>query len=705
MKAILKREFKAYFHTVIGWLYIGSTMALYGLYYFVYNLNYGDPKISYALNAITFLFLLTVPILTMRSLAEEQKSKTDQLILTAPVSVGKIVLAKYLAMAAIHTITVAFISLTPLILCAFGTVPLAESYVAVLGFWLYGLVCIAIGLFVSALTESQVIAAVLTFAFLFLGYMMSSITGLISSTGNVLTKLLGSYDLVTHLDTFMDGCLSITGMVYYLTVTALFLFLTAQAIQKRRWSITSKKIKTGVFSLGFVGIAIALTVVVNLFAGEIPSTYTAIDVTSNKLYSLTDDTKNYLKELKQDVTIYVIASEKTMDSTVAETLERYADSSSHIKVEYKDPAVSPTFFQNYTEESVSAGSLIVESGEISRVIDYSELFESTVDYSTYQQTVTGYDGEGQLTSAIQYVTSEDMPKVYAIEGHGETAISGNFSKAVEKANVTLESINLLQNEEVPEDAQAVIINGPNADFSKDDADKIIRYMQGGGNVLIALNYQAEGDMPNFNSILAEYGISGVKGLVAEGDANAYYQNPFYILPTVAQSDYTSSVGNNYVFVPYTQGVVFPEDTDTTTYTELLSTTEKAVAKTDAANAASYEFEEGDTKGPFSLAVSATRTIEEGKTGNLLVFGSSVFFTDDADSMVAGSNSGIFSNIISSFVDMEGMVTVVVPVKAYDATSLTIAASTSLLIGLGIIILLPVILLAAGIVIWAKRRKK
>ena len=128
------------------------------MYFFAYNLNYGYTKISYSLSAITFLFLITVPILTMRSLAEEQKSKTDQLLLTSPVSVGKIILAKYFAMAAVHTIAVFVISATPLILQLFGTVSLAESYTAVLGFWLYGLACIAIGLFVSSLTESQVIS-------------------------------------------------------------------------------------------------------------------------------------------------------------------------------------------------------------------------------------------------------------------------------------------------------------------------------------------------------------------------------------------------------------------------------------------------------------------------------------------------------------------------------------------------------------------
>lgn len=190
MRAIWKREWKACFQSVIGWLFLAATLAIYFLYFYVYNLSYGYPYISYSLNAIAFLFLVTIPVLTMRTLAEERHAKTDQLLLTAPVSIGKIILGKYFALASVFSVAMLVISLSPLLLGRFGTVPYAESYAAVLGFWLYGLVCIAIGLFVSSLTESQVIAAVLTFVFLFLGYMMGGITQIISSSGNLLTRIL-----------------------------------------------------------------------------------------------------------------------------------------------------------------------------------------------------------------------------------------------------------------------------------------------------------------------------------------------------------------------------------------------------------------------------------------------------------------------------------------------------------------------------------
>ena len=153
MFAIFKREFKAYFQSVIGWLFVAALLAVYGLYFYVYNLMQGYPYIYYSLSAITFILLIAVPILTMRSFAEDRKNKTDQLTLTAPVSIGKIVFGKYLAMVAVFTIDIAIFAISPLILCAFGTVPMGESYISILAFWLYGCASIAVGMFISALTE------------------------------------------------------------------------------------------------------------------------------------------------------------------------------------------------------------------------------------------------------------------------------------------------------------------------------------------------------------------------------------------------------------------------------------------------------------------------------------------------------------------------------------------------------------------------
>lgn len=725
MWAIFKREFKSIFQSVIGWLFIAVTLGLFGLYFYVYNLAYASPYLSNTLSAITFILMITVPILTMRILAEERKNKTDQLILTAPVSVGKVVLGKYLAVAAVFTIATTIMCVTPLILSSFGGIPYGECYTAILGYWLFGITCIAIGVFISSITESQVIAAVLTFGALFIGYMMSGITGLISSTGNWFTKLLGCYDLTTGMNEFFGGFLDVQAVIYYLSVSALCLFLAVQAIQKRRWSMSSKKIKTGVFSTGFIAVAVAAVVLVNLIGSQLPESIRAIDMTSQKLYSITDDTKEVLNNLDEDITIYVLVNEKSQDTTVQKTLERYAAYSRHINIVYKDPAVSPSFYTNYTSESISSNSLIVEGSKRSKVINYSNLYESELDYSIYSYTTTGYDAEGQLTSAISYVTNEDTPVIYELTGHDETALSGSFTEAVEKLNVELKSLNLLENEAIPEDAEGLIINAPVKDFSSDDVKKVLAYLENGGKAVITAGYTTE-NMTNFESLLEAYGVTVVDGMIAEGSTSAYYQNPFYLLTKASSDDATANISGDYLFIPYAVGLQYTEDADTTedtdatedadttedtsaietSYKELFSTTDSAISKVDLENATAYSKEDGDIDGPFTLGLHVSRSFtkdEETKNAEVYVFSSANIFTDSASEIVYGNNAALFTGVISQFTDSE--VSSVIPVKNYKYSSLTITEASTVVSGLAIAIIVPVVLLAAGIVIWARRRRK
>lgn len=462
MLAIFKREFKSYFQNVIGWLFVAALLAVYGLYFYVYNLKNGYPYISYDLKGIGFIMMIAVPILTMRSLSDEKKTKTDQLMLSSPVSVGRIVAGKYLAMAAVYTIDIALFALSPLVLSIYGKVALSEAYVALFGYWLYGLSCIAVGLFISSISESVIISAILTFAALFLSYMMQSITGLISSSGNLLTKVLNCFDLYTPFENFVSGCFSVTSAAYYVTVILLLCFLTTQSIQKRRWAFSKKMIGTGAFSAGMIVIMCAICVVVNLVVTALPTRYTSIDCSATKLYSLTSDTKDRISKLDEDITIYVLNSRKSKDAKIDETINRYKDLSSHIKVKYVDPAISPKFYQDYTDTTPTTNSLIIESKNRSKVIDYNDIYE--YDSSSYyygyqsQSSITGYDAEGQITSAIEYVTmdADELPVIYQITGHNETEIGSNFQSVVSKANANLKSLELFNEEKVPDTDE----NGP-----------------------------------------------------------------------------------------------------------------------------------------------------------------------------------------------------------------------------------------------------
>lgn len=703
MWAIYKRELKSYFRSFIGFLFIAATLFFVSLYFFVYNMLSGYPYISYSISSVTFLFMITVPILSMRILAEEKHSKTDQLILTAPVSVGGIVMGKFLALLTIFLIPTAVVCTYPLIMKGFGSVPMGESYLAVLAFFLYGMTSIAIGLLISSLTESQVIAAVVSFLVLFLGYMMSSICNLISSTGNLLTKILGCFDLATPFNEMLNGTLNLQSVIYYITLTALALFLAVQAIQKRRYSVSVQTLSFGAYSTGSIALAVAVVVVINIVLGEMPTSWTSLDVTSQKLYSLTDQTKEFVEGMKEDVTIYVIASESSQDETLRQTLQRYDELSDHINVEYVDPNVNPRFYMQYTD-SISMNSLIVVSDRRNKVIDYSSIYESSFDYSTYTSTTTGYDGEGQITSALDYVLSDSMPKVYMTEGHGEYTLSSSFTNAMKKENVDYETINLMDYDNIPEDAACLIINAAGSDFSADDKDKVIDYLDMGGNVVFVVGL-TEGDTPNLDAITDYMGLSIAEGLVVEQDKENYYRNPYYLLPTQSYSTYTSGLYNQYyIFAPYVQGIIIEnEEAEGITYNTFLSTSDKAFSKVGEINVQNFDKEEGDIDGPFGVGVSAVRKLDDETSATLIVYGCDQLFTDEANSMVSGANQVLFTNTVSSFVDHE--VSVSIPAKSYEISYLTVPQSKAVLVGLMTVIVVPVGCLAAGFVIWFRRRKR
>ncbi len=713
MLAIFKREFKSLFWNITGWLFIGITLALFGLYFFVYNLSYGYPYISYSLSAIAFLFMVTVPILTMRVLAEEKHAKTDQLLLTAPISVGKIVLGKFLALALVYTICIGVICVSPLVLMIFGDVPLAETYVGILGFWLYGLATIAIGTFVSSLTESQVISAVVSFGLIFVGYMMSSICSVISSSGNLLTKISGCYDLYTPLDDFFNGTLSVTGIVYYLSVIALALFLTEQMIQKRRWTISRNMISTSVFSTGMIAIVVALTVVVNLIASALPETYTQIDATSQKLYSITEDTEKYLDTLKDDVTLYVMVNKNSKDDNVDRTLQKYASASKHVKVKYVDPNVSPTFASKYTDSDVTSNSIIVVCGDRSKVIDYnSDIYEYSYD-SSYNYSVTGYDCEGQVTAAIQYVTSESTTNVYELTGHDESTLSGDFSEVFQKRFMNVGSLSLLTVDAIPEDCQALFITAPQSDLSEDDLGKLSQYLGNGGKIYLSIDYSKWNDLTNFKKLLSDNNIETTESLLAETDRSYYYQSPFYLLPNVKNTEVSSSVaGMTQVFVPYSVGLTYTGEDDSNV-TSFMTTSDTTIAKAaaniaavqsqaDAANIASVQ--DGDTQGQYSLGMMVTN--ENG--GELCVLGSAMMCTDSANQIVSGHNATLFNGIVNALVttdDGNSDNAVVIAAKDYTVSNLTVSANAMLVYGILWGIFMPIVLIIIGIIVWARRRKR
>ena len=287
MIAIYKRETASMLRSMIGWVVIAVLLGIAGIYFTNGNLNYGLPYFGYVLSSVSFFLVFLCPALTMRTFAEEKRQKTDQLLLTAPVSVGSIVMGKYLALLTVFAIHTGIFALYPLILNQYGAVPMAETYATLLAFFLLGAACLAVGMFFSSITENQVIAFVATVVTLLVSYLMDglktfvtsgSTAGLVlftalaiaagalawyftkswllgggvfvllelvlagvtllrnSAISSAFDAVLSAVTLFSRFDGFLSGTLDLTAYLYLITVAVLFNFFTVQTLEKRRCS-------------------------------------------------------------------------------------------------------------------------------------------------------------------------------------------------------------------------------------------------------------------------------------------------------------------------------------------------------------------------------------------------------------------------------------------------------------------------------------
>lgn len=287
MIGVYKKEIRSFRTTMIAYVFIAFILAVIGIYFSYINLNLSSPKFEGVLESVQFVFLVFVPILTMRVIAEERKQRTDQLLLTLPLKVRDIVWGKYLALVTLYAIPVLIVCVYPLIMAGFGRVNLVSAYLSILGFFLLGCANMAIGLCLSSMTESPVIAAVMSFGVLLVCYLMNTISKMVPNTAiasfvcftvvlfvfsvivyhmirNLLITvtvgglleivivglflfnrplfegafpgILSAFYMNGRLVNFFAGVLDVSGIIYYLTIIVVALFLAEQTISKRRWN-------------------------------------------------------------------------------------------------------------------------------------------------------------------------------------------------------------------------------------------------------------------------------------------------------------------------------------------------------------------------------------------------------------------------------------------------------------------------------------
>lgn len=460
-------------------------------------------------------------------------------------------------------------------------------------------------------------------------------------------------------------------------------------------------LKGGSYSLFITVIVLAILIVVNIFASTMPATLTKIDISSSKLYSITSNTKVVVNNLQQDVTIYWVVQADAEDDILENLLSKYESLSDHISVVKKNPDAFPTFTEQYTDEEVPNNSLIVESGDRYRYISNSEIYLTEFDYYSYTYVTSGFDGEGAITSAIDYVVTEDLPQLYVLEGHGEADLPTTFADSIEKENMEINTLSLLTVDEIPEDADAIMIYAPQSDISPEEKTMLADYVSGGGKLFVMAGPVEGTTLDNLNALLADYGVEMVEGIVIEGNRSYYALGyPYILMPDMESSEITDSLieSNYYPILSLSQGLSIGS-TSRGTVTELLTTSSDAFSKIAGFELDTYEKEEGDIDGPFTLAVS----IESDGGGQLIWFSASDFLGDMYNAYSSGANVDLAMNSLSSLIgEREALA---IRSKSLNYNYLTISDSTASTLKTLMIGVFPLTYLAIGILIIVRKRGK
>lgn len=468
--------------------------------------------------------------------------------------------------------------------------------------------------------------------------------------------------------------------------------------QKKPVVSSLQALKGGSYSLAVTAVVLAIVIVVNVFVSILPTSLTKFDISSSKLYSITSNTKAVVNNLQQDVTIYWIVQADQEDDVIENLLGKYESLSSRIDVVKKNPDVFPTFAEQYTDEQVPNNSLIVESGDRSRYISYNDIYLVDANMYSYSYT-TSFDGEGVITSAIDYVVTEDLPRLYMLEGHGEGELPATFADAIEKENIEVDYLSLLNVDEIPEDADCIAIYAPQSDITEEEAEMLLDYADNGGKLLVMAGPVKDASLDNLYSVLAHYGVTAAEGIVIEGDRSHYaFGYPYVLMPDMASSDITDSLidARYYPIFPIAQGLdIRSSGADVT---ELLSTSSFSFSKIAGFALDNYEKEDGDIDGPFTVGLSIAT---EGE-GQIVWFSASDFLNDMYNAYSSGANVDLAMNALSSLIGEREAIAI--RSKSLNYNYLTISASTSSTLKVLMIGVFPLTYLCIGIFVIAKKRR-
>ena len=476
--------------------------------------------------------------------------------------------------------------------------------------------------------------------------------------------------------------------------------------------------KNGLITLAIAAILLIILIIANLAASALPADIKGLDMTDNKMYSVTDSTKRTLAKTDTAINIYLICQggEASLVDTGVHLdafLDNLAAVSNKISYTLIDPLVKTDFLAKFdlSTESVENLSVIVESALRSRLISPSDFFsyyidgvgkvtESNVMYYYYYYGLTPsyvFDGESLVLSAISYVTDPNLPTVYALSGHSETALTTTLTEQLDAININASTVTLTELSALPADCDLLVINAPQTDLTDNEVSLLLNYLRAGGSIMMITTPDAA-TFPNLSRVAAAMGLSAEQGFIIETDGNHYYsaQAPYYLIPQATSHTITESGSN--LLLPFAHGINIADSLPAGVSATPLYTTSSS-AYTVPIDAETIEMPEGAEAHSFCVGAVAENTIG----AKLIWIASNGFTSDSMNQAVSGGNYTAFvacTNWVCGESDIPSA-----PPLALATGTLSVSAASAGLLSVILIFILPLLFIGYGLFCVIRRKKR
>ena len=457
--------------------------------------------------------------------------------------------------------------------------------------------------------------------------------------------------------------------------------------------------KRGSYTLAMTSIVIAIVIVFNMIVNLIPENKRQFDISSTNIYEISSKSKKIINNVDHDVTFYVLAEKSNTDKRIKTFINKYASLSDKIHIKWIDPVLHPSALTKYgTEEN----NIVISCKKTNRTttVSFDDILVSSASYYSTSSSASSFDGDGQLTSALNYVTSNKEYKAYYTSGHGESSLSSEVTSLLTKSRISTSDLLLMTATSIPDDCDLLIIDGATNDFTKDEVKLLSSYLKKGGKV-VTLLAQTNKSMKNLYGLLKDYGLTVQSGYIADTE-RSYQGNYYYLIPNLSVSgDMASGISSNSVMMINSKGM-----TQSTPVRDSISTD---AFMTTSSNGYAVT-EKKQTQGTYVLGATSTESVKvknsKGKKvtkeSRLTVFGSNMLIDEQITSSFSSlENLTLFTNSVTASLDNADNVSI--SPKSLEVSYNTIAhpGPFSILV----VFVIPVGLIVGGFIVWFRRRRR